>query len=81
VWTPDNRKITSIGMRIRGGVSNHGFALNVAPDMAMFKQFVCCGLSDQLRPSRARRAAGRAPTPSQAEVRNALAQALGAAIH
>jgi lipoyl(octanoyl) transferase len=31
VWTPDGGELASIGMRIRGGVTSHGFALNVAP--------------------------------------------------
>src|SRR5690606_13465104 len=48
VWTPDHRKVASIGLRIRGGVSSHGFALNVDPDMTVFDQFVSCGLTDPI---------------------------------
>jgi lipoyl(octanoyl) transferase len=79
VWTPDDRKVASIGMRIRGGVSSHGFALNVDPDMTVFDQFVSCGMVDPIT-SLAELAKERGvPTPRQAEVQNALAQALGAA--
>ncbi|MEU8630922.1 hypothetical protein AB0C38_02050 [Amycolatopsis sp. NPDC048633] len=31
-------------MRIRGGVTSHGFALNLDPDMAAFHHFTVCGL-------------------------------------
>ncbi|HEX3390529.1 MAG TPA: lipoyl(octanoyl) transferase LipB [Streptosporangiaceae bacterium] len=44
VWTPDERKVASIGMRIRHGVTSHGFALNVDPDLWAFDQFTVCGL-------------------------------------
>ncbi|MCW0212016.1 MAG: lipoyl(octanoyl) transferase LipB [Pseudonocardia sp.] len=46
VWTRDHRKIASIGMRISGGVSSHGFAVNLDPDMSVFGSFVSCGLED-----------------------------------
>jgi lipoate-protein ligase B len=44
VWTPDERKVASIGMRIRHGITSHGFALNVDPDLGAFDQFTVCGL-------------------------------------
>ncbi|HEY6531744.1 MAG TPA: lipoyl synthase [Acidimicrobiales bacterium] len=40
------RKIAAIGIRLSRGRSMHGFALNVAPDMAMFGHIVPCGISD-----------------------------------
>src|SRR6266699_2594609 len=46
VWTPDHRKVASIGMRIRGGVTSHGFALNIDPDLSVFDRFIACGLQD-----------------------------------
>jgi lipoyl(octanoyl) transferase len=79
VWTPDHRKIASIGMRIRGGVSSHGFALNVDPDMAVLDQFVSCGPAEPIITSLrvlARRT-GR-PAPADAAVRDALARVPGA---
>ncbi len=77
VWTPDGRKFGSIGMRIRGGVTSHGFALNVVPDMTAFHHFTACGLVDVTMTSLAELAAeqGRA-TPTDAEVRDAVAAAL-----
>ena len=38
------RKIAAIGVRLSRGRSMHGFALNVAPDMAYFSHIVPCGL-------------------------------------
>lgn len=79
VWTPDHRKIASIGMRIRGGVTSHGFALNVDPDLTAFAAFTPCGLPDVAMTSLAELAAeaGR-PVPAQDEVRTAVAKAFGA---
>lgn len=79
IWTPDHRKLASIGMRIRRGVTSHGFALNIAPDLAAFSAFTACGLPEVAMTSLAEMAAadGRA-TPSEAVVRAAIAEALGA---
>jgi lipoyl(octanoyl) transferase len=38
------RKIASIGIAVRGGVTLHGFALNVAMDLSPFDAIVPCGL-------------------------------------
>jgi lipoyl(octanoyl) transferase len=79
VWTPAGAKLASIGMRIRGGVTSHGFALNIAPDLDEFTHFTACGLPEVTMTSLAQLAAeqGRS-APSEAEVRNAVAKALGA---
>ncbi|MBY0264257.1 MAG: lipoyl(octanoyl) transferase LipB [Holosporales bacterium] len=48
VWVrlgEQEKKIASIGVRIRKGISFHGFALNVSPDLIFFHQIVSCGLS------------------------------------
>ena len=45
VWIRDakgDRKIAAIGIRVAKGVSMHGFALNVNPDLAAFAQIVPC---------------------------------------
>jgi len=49
VWICDGkgeRKITAIGIRVASGVTMHGFALNVAPDLSSFSQIVPCGIDD-----------------------------------
>lgn len=49
VWLRDtkgDRKIAAIGIRVAKGVTMHGFALNVSPDLAGFSQIVPCGISD-----------------------------------
>jgi lipoyl(octanoyl) transferase len=78
VWTLDHRKIASIGMRIRGGVSSHGFALNVDPDMTAFDQFVSCGLADPITSLQVLAQERGEQAPKEAEVRDALAEALSA---
>jgi lipoyl(octanoyl) transferase len=76
VWTPDRRKIASIGMRIRGGVSSHGFALNVDPDMTAFDHFVSCGLADPITSLHVLAEEQGRPAPKEPDVRDALATAL-----
>lgn len=77
VWTPDHHKLASIGMRIRHGVTSHGFALNIDPDMTAFDRFTVCGLHDVTMTSVHRLATERGiPTPSDAQVRDAVATSL-----
>lgn len=79
VWTPDHRKLASIGMRIRKGVTSHGFALNVAVDLSPFRTFTACAMPDVEMTSLAELAAERGrPVPTDDEVRDAVAWALGA---
>jgi lipoate-protein ligase B len=44
VWV-ENKKIASIGVRIKNGVSYHGVALNVNTDLEKFKVIKPCGLN------------------------------------
>ncbi len=49
VWLRDekgDRKIAAIGIRVAKGVTMHGFALNVNPDLASFGAIVPCGFTD-----------------------------------
>ena len=59
VWVA-NDKIAAMGVRIQGGVSNHGIALTVSPDLDWFAPIVPCGLEDAGVTSMAR-ALGAAP--------------------
>ena len=80
IWTPEHAKLVSIGMRIRGGVTSHGFALNIDPDLTVFDRFTACRL-DGVEMTSLRRlaeAAGR-ELPPEPVIRDALAAGLGAA--
>jgi lipoyl synthase len=46
VWT-DRGKIGAIGVRVASGVSMHGFAINVAPNLTYFDHIVPCGIADR----------------------------------
>ena len=46
IWIGD-AKICAIGMRIREGVSYHGFALNVSTDLSYFNGIVPCGIQNK----------------------------------
>ena len=49
VWIRDekgDRKIAAIGIRVAKGVTMHGFALNICPDLTPFTQIIPCGIED-----------------------------------
>jgi len=49
VWVKDSqgdRKIAAIGIRVAKGVTTHGFAINVNPDLSAYDRIVPCGISD-----------------------------------
>jgi lipoyl(octanoyl) transferase len=46
VWTPERRKIASIGVHVSRGVTTHGFAINVNNDLQPFEWIVPCGIDD-----------------------------------
>ncbi len=49
VWVVDAagaRKVAAIGVRVAGGVSMHGFALNCDCDLSAYQRIVPCGISD-----------------------------------
>ena len=43
VWVGDE-KIAAIGVKVAGGRTRHGFAVNVDPDLSMFDHIVPCGI-------------------------------------
>ncbi|RJQ12584.1 MAG: lipoyl(octanoyl) transferase LipB [Dehalococcoidia bacterium] len=77
VWV-DGAKVAAVGVRIDRGVSRHGLALNVSPDLAWFDAIVPCGLADAEVTSMAR-LLGEAPSlPAVAEaMAAAFARVLG----
>jgi lipoyl(octanoyl) transferase len=60
VWV-DGAKVAAVGVRVQGGVSTHGLALNIAPDLDWFDAIVPCGLPDAEVTSMARLLDGASP--------------------
>jgi lipoate-protein ligase B len=71
VWV-GSAKIAAIGVKVSGGITSHGFALNVAPDMTHWTGIVPCGIRDRSVTSLAILCP---PPPSIAEVTDATASA------
>lgn len=49
VWIRDkagDRKIAAIGIRVAKGVTMHGFAININPDLSFYDRIVPCGITD-----------------------------------
>lgn len=46
VWVGD-RKIGAIGVRISSGITSHGLAFNIDPDLNYFKHIMPCGIPDK----------------------------------
>jgi lipoyl(octanoyl) transferase len=75
VWAGD-RKLGAIGVKLAGGVTSHGVALNVATDLAWFDRITPCGIEGAgVASLESLGAPGRTP----AEVAPVLAGSLAAA--
>ena len=61
VWVGE-RKVASIGLHVRRGITTHGFAVNVRNDLQPFEWVVACGLPE-VRMTSVRKELGRADDP------------------
>ncbi|HEY7270613.1 MAG TPA: lipoyl(octanoyl) transferase LipB, partial [Dehalococcoidia bacterium] len=72
VWAGGD-KLASIGVRVRGGITTHGFALNVSNDLSWFDAIVPCGLHGVRMTSMATLLGHE---PAMAEVEDAVVSAI-----
>lgn len=66
------RKLGSVGIRVSGGVTTHGLALNRDPDLEWFRLMTACGAPDVAATS----IAAEGGEPERGRVEDALAAAL-----
>jgi lipoyl(octanoyl) transferase len=73
------RKIGAIGVRISRWITMHGFALNLAPDLSLYRHIVPCGIRE-FGVTSVRELTGQAPSVAAAaqHALEALASVLGA---
>jgi lipoyl(octanoyl) transferase len=64
VWTPERRKIGSIGIHVSRGVTTHGFAVNVNNDLQPFEWIVPCGI-EYVRMTSLSRELGNEQSPAE----------------
>ena len=62
-WVRIDAKLAAVGVRVRGGVSTHGLALNVYTDLAWFDAIVPCGIEGTGATSLERELAAASDTP------------------
>jgi len=86
VWTPaaggavaaggstQEKKIAAIGVHIARGITSHGFAFNVRPDLRDFALIVPCGIADREVTSLEREAD---PPPDMCDAVNSVARQFG----
>jgi lipoyl(octanoyl) transferase len=70
----EGRKLGSVGVRVEGGVTTHGFALNREPDLSWFARMTACGASEVSATS----VLAEGGNPDRDRVESALAEALDA---
>jgi lipoyl(octanoyl) transferase len=75
VWA-GGAKIAAIGVRVQGGITTHGFALNVSTDLSWFDAIVPCGLAGTTVTSMA---AIQRTSPPMESVEDAVTKAFGLA--
>jgi lipoyl(octanoyl) transferase len=80
VWV-GREKLVAVGVRVGAdGVTSHGLALNVAPDLTHFAGIVPCGLATEGVASLASLGADADMPAARSAMRGALAEVLGAAL-
>jgi lipoyl(octanoyl) transferase len=80
VWV-GREKIVAIGVRVgAGGVTSHGLALNVSPDLAHFAGIVPCGLATEGVTSLAALGVSADMAQARAAIRGALGEVLEATL-
>ena len=74
-------KIAAVGVRVTRGVTKHGYAVNVSPDLSLFGGIVPCGIMDRGVTS-IENLTGRAPLVEVVarEVEGRLAEVLGSRV-
>lgn len=77
VWV-GNSKLAAIGVNVSRGVSKHGFAINVSPDLSYFEGMIPCGMPDA-RAASLEELLGQAP--SVANVANSISTNLARVLH
>ncbi len=77
VWI-GNSKIAAIGFHLSRGISTHGFAVNLDPDLSHFDRIIPCGLRDK-KVTSVKEQLGRSPSllESAKKVAHNLADELG----
>ncbi len=80
IWVAD-AKIGAIGLHVSRGVSSHGFAINVAPDLAYFRHIVPCGVPGADITSMAREGVEVTVREVASKVADALGCALGRSVN
>ena len=80
IWVGD-AKIGAIGLHVSRGVSSHGFAVNVAPDLAYFRHIVPCGVPGADVTSMAREGVEVTVREMASTVADALGCALGRSVN
>ncbi|MCC2646577.1 MAG: lipB [Rickettsiaceae bacterium] len=54
IWVPTNKgnkKIASVGIRVKKWVTYHGIAINISTDLNKFRGIIACGLSNNIMTS------------------------------
>jgi lipoyl(octanoyl) transferase len=78
IWVRDGAgeaKIAAIGVRVRRGVTYHGIAFNIDPDLGQYRGIVPCGIAEHGVTSLAALGIGATAADVDAALRSGFAQA------